>query len=88
MAGAKALKTHGKMIQLFRKAVLGYRIKRAVRMAKELSDASKRKYLVLLVGGIPKAYTKQGLKNLIGRHVFQKGTTIRDLEKRAIIVTH
>lgn len=56
-------------------------------MAKELSEVSKRKYIVLMVAGVPKVYSKQELKNLIQRRVFKKGTTIQDLEKRAILIT-
>nr|DAJ67921.1 MAG TPA: hypothetical protein [Caudoviricetes sp.] len=84
---AKALKIHGNMIKLFKGIILNYRVKRAVKMAKELSEASKRKYIVLMVAGVPKVYSKQELKNLIQRRVFKKGTTIQDLEKRAILIT-
>lgn len=75
------------MIKLFKGIILNYRVKRAVKMAKELSEASKRKYIVLMVVGVPKVYSKQELKNLIQRRVFKKGTTIQDLEKRAILIT-
>lgn len=75
------------MIKLFKQIVLNYRVKRAIKMAKELSEASKRKYIVLMVAGVPKIYSKQELKDLIARRVFKKGTTIQDLEKRAIIIT-
>lgn len=75
------------MIKLFKEIILNYRVKRAVKMAKELSEASKRKYIVLMVAGVLKVYSKQELKNLIQRRVFKKGTTIQDLEKRAILIT-
>ena len=75
------------MIKLFKEIILNYRVKRAVKMAKELSEASKRKYIVLMVAGVSKVYSKQELKNLIQRRVFKKGTTIQDLEKRAILIT-
>lgn len=75
------------MIKMIKEIILNYRIKRAVKMARELSLASKRKYMVLMVAGVPKVYSKQELKSLIQRHIFKKGTTIQDLERRAIIVT-
>lgn len=75
------------MIQFIKDFLLNYRIRRAVRLADELSKAEKRKYIVLLVAGVPKVYPKQELKKMIARHVFRKGTTIRDLEKRAILIT-
>jgi hypothetical protein len=75
------------MIKLFKEIILNYRVKRAVKMAKELSEVSKRKYIVLMVAGVPKVYSKQELKSLIARCVFKKGTTIQDLERRAILIT-
>lgn len=56
-------------------------------MADELSKASRRKYLVLLVAGVPKVYSKQELKTMIRSRKFRKGTTIQDLEKKAILIT-
>lgn len=75
------------MIKLFKEIILSYRIKRAIKMAKELAEASKRKYIVLMVASVPKVYSKQELKSLIARRIFKKGTTIQDLEKRAILIT-
>ena len=56
-------------------------------MADELSKASRRKYIVLLVAGVPKVYSKQDLKRMIAQRKFRKGTTIQDLEQRAILIT-
>ena len=75
------------MRQFIKDIILNFRIRRAIRLAKELSQASKRKYLVLLVAGVPKVYSKQELKKMIVQHRFRKGTTIQDLEKRAILIT-
>ena len=75
------------MRQFIKDIILNYRIRRAIRLAKELSEASKRKYLVLLVAGVPKVYSKQELKRMIAQRKFRKGTTIQDLEKRAILIT-
>ena len=75
------------MIQFIKDMILNYRIRRAIRLARELSDVSKRKYLVLLVAGVPKVFSKQELKKMIAQRKFRKGTTIQDLEKRAILIT-
>ena len=56
-------------------------------MADELSKASRRKYIVLLVASVPKVYSKQDLKRMIAQRKFRKGTTIQDLEKKAILIT-
>lgn len=75
------------MKQFIKDFILNYRIRRAVRLADELSKASRRKYLVLLVAGVPKIYSKQELKTMIRSRKFRKGTTIQDLEKKAILIT-
>lgn len=75
------------MKQFIKDLILGYRIKRAIRLAEELSRVSKRRYLVLMVAGIPKVYSKQELKKMIAQRKFHKGTTIQDLEKKAILIT-
>ena len=75
------------IVKSVRNFILDYRVKRAVRLAKLLSETSRKKYLVLMVSGIPKVYSKQELKAMIKQRKFVKGTTIQDLEKRAIIIT-
>ena len=75
------------MKQFIKDLILGYRIKRAIRLAEELSRVSKRRYLVLMVAGIPKVYSKQELKKMIAQRKFRKGTTIQDMEKKAILIT-
>lgn len=75
------------MIQFIKDMILNYRIRRAIRLASELSEVGKRKYLVLMVAGVPKVYSKQELKRMIARRKFRKGTTIQDLEKKAILIT-
>lgn len=75
------------IVKSVRNFILDYRVKRAVRLAKLLSETSRKKYLVLMVGRIPKVYSKQELKAMIKQRKFVKGTTIQDLEKRAIIIT-
>ena len=63
------------MKQFIKDIILNYRIKRAIKLAKELSQASKRKYIVLLVAGVPKVYAKQDLKKMIAQRKFRKGVT-------------
>lgn len=75
------------MRQFIKDLILNYRIKRAVKLAGQLSKASKRKYLVLMVAGVPRVYSKQDLKRMIAQRKFRKGTRIQDLERRAILIT-
>lgn len=75
------------MIQFIKDMILNYKIRRAIRLAGELSKVEKRKYMVLMMAGVPKIYSKQELKRWIAMRKFRRGTTIRDLEKRAILIT-
>ncbi|MBS6468106.1 MAG: hypothetical protein KH386_02650 [Bacteroides sp.] len=75
------------MRQFIKDLVLNYRVRRAIKLAEELSRVSKRRYLVLMVAGVPKVYSKQELKVMIRRRQFCKGTTIQDLEKKAVLIT-
>lgn len=75
------------MRQFIKDLILNYRVRRAIKLAEELSRVSKRRYLVLMVAGVPKVYSKQELKGMIRRRQFRRGTTIQDLEKKAILIT-
>lgn len=75
------------MRRFIKDLILNYRVRRAIKLAEELSRVSKRRYLVLMVAGVPKVYSKQELKVMIRRRQFRKGTTIQDLEKKAVLIT-
>lgn len=75
------------MRQFIKDFILNYRIRRAIKLAEELSRVGKRRYLVLMVAGVPKVYSKQELKTMVRSRKFRKGTTIQDLEKKAILIT-
>lgn len=75
------------MRNFIRELILNYRVRRAIKLAEELSRVSKRRYLVLMVAGVPKVYSKQELKEMIRKRKFRKGTTIGDLEKKAVLIT-
>lgn len=75
------------MIQFIKDIITNYRVRRAIRLADELSKASRRKYIVLMVAGVPRVYSKQELKKMIAQRKFRKGTSIQDLEQRAILIT-
>ena len=64
------------MKQFIKDLILSYRIKRAIRLAEELSRVSKRRYLVLMVAGIPKVYSKQELKKILTSVAVQTGADI------------
>ena len=65
-----------------------YRLKKAIKEADRESRLFKRKYLVIVFAGKPKAYRKSALKELINRRaMFKKGVTVQQLEKMAYYST-
>ena len=67
------------MIQLIKRMIFAWRYKRAVARACKYAKLYGRKYYVLYMGG--------NICELIHRHRFRKGTTIRDIEKMALFIT-
>ncbi|MBN1250680.1 MAG: hypothetical protein JXA16_00995 [Bacteroidales bacterium] len=63
------------------------KIEKRIKKANRLREMTKYKYMVILVSGKPLIYKKADLKRLISMRVFKKGTTIKDIEKRAIYIT-
>ena len=70
------------MIQLIKRMIFAWRYKRAVARACKYA-----KYYVLYMGGKLKVVPKRNICELIHRHRFRKGTTIRDIEKMALFIT-
>lgn len=75
------------MIELIKDLIRGWRYKRAVKKANELSKLLGIKYLVLYWGGRFKVVPKQNIKQMIKDHHFRKGTKMADIERRALYVT-
>lgn len=71
------------MIQLIKRMIFAWRYKRAVARACKYAKLYGRKYYVLYMGG----KLKVDICELIHRHRFRKGTTIRDIEKMALFIT-
>ena len=63
------------------------RYRRAIRKADTLAAAYKMKYFVIILGGKLKVVPKQNIKRLIREGRFKKGTTIADIESRALYIT-
>ena len=80
-------KIYGNMIQLIKRMIFAWRYKRAVARACKYAKLYGRKYYVLYMGGKLKVVPKRNICELIHRHRFRKGTTIRDIEKMALFIT-
>lgn len=63
------------------------RYKRAVRKAERLASSFGMRYYVLLHNGRLVCVPKQNIKRLIHERRFKPGTTIGDIEKRALYIT-
>ena len=69
------------------KIIFNWRYKRAVRKADKLHKSTKRKYLVVVLNGKPVVLSKRKVRTLIATRHFRRGTTVRDIEDRAIYTT-
>ena len=75
------------MFRLIKDIIFGFRYKRAVKKADRFHHITHRKYMVLLINGKLEVLSKQELKKFIVGGVFRKGTTIADLEAKALYIT-
>ena len=76
------------MFRFIKEMVFAWRYKHAVKEAVELSRLHGMKFYVLCMNGGLKVVPKQTVKELVARRRFRKGVTVRDIEKRALFVTH
>lgn len=72
--------------RLIKDCIWAARYKKAVRKAKKMADLFDMTYFVLLMDGKLKVVPKKTIKDLISRRRFKRGTTIQDIEKRALFV--
>ncbi len=74
------------MLKLIKDYIWAARYKRAVRNAKRMAGLFNMTYFVILLNGSLKVVPKKTLKGLIAERRFKSGTTIQDLEKRALFI--
>ncbi len=72
--------------KLIKDCIWAARYKRAVREAKKMAKLFNMTYFVILLNGSLKVVPKRTLKDLIARRRFKGGTTIQDLERRALFI--
>lgn len=77
-----------KKMNTIQKIIFNWRYRRAVRKADKLHEATKRKYLVIVLNGKPVVLSKRRIRNLIATRHFRKGTTVADIENRALYIAH
>lgn len=76
-----------KMFTAIRKYIWAIRFRRKVKEANQLAELFRMRYFVIMMNGSLKVVPKKTLKELIARGRFKRGTTIQDIEKRALYIT-
>lgn len=75
------------MSQLIKDLIFGFRFKRAVKKADFFHRITHRKYMVLVINKRLEVISKQDIRKFIANGIFRKGTTVNDIEKKALYVT-
>lgn len=71
-----------------RQIIWAFRYRRAVRKANRLSALFGMTYMVIYMGGRLKVVPRRTLKQLVRTGRFRKGTTMEDIDKRALYTTN
>lgn len=74
-------------MQNIRQLIWAFRYKKAVRKADRLASAFGLRYFVIVFGGRLRVIPKQTLKDLVRKGRFRSGTTIQDIERKALYIT-
>lgn len=75
------------MIRLIKDIVFGFRFKRAVRRADRFHHITHRKYMVLVINKKLEVLSKQEIRKFVAHGIFRKGTTVGDIESKALYIT-
>ena len=75
------------MIKLIKDLIFAVRFKRAVKKADRFHHITHRKYMVLVINKKLEVLSKQEIKKFVNGGIFRKGTTVADIEQKALYVT-
>lgn len=75
------------MIKYIKRLIFAWRYKQAVNEAVRQNRLTGLKYYVILLNGRIRVLPKRTVKELIRRRRFRKGTTVQDIERRALFIT-
>ncbi len=75
------------MFKLFKDIIFGYRLKCAIKKADKFRHITHRKHMVIVIKGKPEVLSKQEVKMFLSHGIFNKGITMRDIEKKALYIT-
>ena len=75
------------MFQLIKDLIFAFRFKRAVKKADRFQHLTHRKYMVLVINRKLEVLSKQEIRKFVAKGIFRKGTTVQDIEHKALYVT-
>lgn len=75
------------MKQLIKRIIFRYQFWRAVKKADRFRRITHRKYMVLVVNRKLQVIAKQDVRKHIAAGTFRKGTTVQDIEQKALYIT-
>lgn len=75
------------MFRLIKDIIFGFRFKRTVKNADYFRRITHRKYMVIVINRRLEVVSKQDIKKFIRNGIFRRGTTIDDIERKALYVT-
>lgn len=75
------------MFRLIQDIIFGLRFKRAVKKADRLHHITHRKYMVLVINRKLEVISKQEVKKFLSNGIFRHGTTVADIEQKALYIT-
>ena len=75
------------MIKLIKELIFGFRFKRAVKKADRFHHITHRKYMVLVINKRLEVLSKKEVRQFVANGIFRKGTTVADIEKKALYTT-
>ena len=75
------------MLRLIKDIIFSFRFRRAVRKADRFHHITHRKYMVLVINKKLEVLSKQEVRKFVTNGIFQKGTTVEDIESKALYIT-
>ena len=75
------------MLQLIKDIIFAFRFKRAAKKADRFHHITHRKYMVLVINKRLEVLSKQEIRKFLSNGIFRKGTTLSDIEQKALYTT-
>lgn len=75
------------MFQLIKDLIFAFRFKQAVKKADRFHHITHRKYMVLVINKRLEVLSKQEIRKFLSNGIFRKGTTLSDIEQKALYTT-